>query len=47
MNVKDVIIKDNSLLTLINKNLSISETYGDDLWLNFNSISGLLLITII
>ena len=35
MNVKDVIIKDNSLLTLINKNLSISETYGDDLWLNF------------
>ena len=34
MNVKDVIIKDNSLLTLINKNLSISETYGDDLWLN-------------
>ena len=35
MNVKNVIIKDNSLLTLINKNLSIMEIYGDDLWLNF------------
>ena len=33
--LKNVTIKDNSLLTLINKNLSIMEIYGDDLWLNF------------
>jgi hypothetical protein len=35
INLKNVIIKDNSLLTLINKNLSIAEIYGDDSWLNF------------
>ena len=33
--LKNVIIKDNSLLALLNKNLSIMEIYGDDLWLNF------------
>ena len=35
INLKNVTIKDNSLLTLINKNLSIAEIYGDDSWFNF------------
>ena len=35
INAKDIVILDNSLLALINKNLSIKEVYGDDIWLNF------------
>lgn len=35
INARDIVILDNSLLVLINKNLSMMEVYGDDLWLNF------------
>jgi len=35
INAKDIVILDNSLLALINKNLSIMEVYGDENWLNF------------